>query len=77
MSQSCKGKSLPEDFRIKISSFGREYKLETFQTFPISREKAFAFFENPTNLCSITPDWLDFRMDSYDEGEVAGFVWTT
>lgn len=68
MSHSCKSKSLPEDFRIKISSFGREYKLETFQTFPITREKAFVFFENPQNLFDITPDWLDFRMDNYEEG---------
>ena len=68
MYHSCKGRSLPEDFRLKISSFGSEYKLEIFQLFPISREKAFVFFEKPQNLFSITPDWLDFRMDSYGEG---------
>jgi ligand-binding SRPBCC domain-containing protein len=66
---SCNGKNLPEDFSIKITAFGKDYKLETFQPLPISREKAFVFFENPKNLFDITPDWLDFRMDTYEAGE--------
>jgi ligand-binding SRPBCC domain-containing protein len=62
MSTSCKSSNLPIDFRINIEVFEKGYKLDTFLTLPIPREKAFVFFENPKNLFDITPDWLDFRM---------------
>ena len=58
-----------EDFRINIALLGSDYVLKTMQTLPIRRDKAFAFFQNPQNLFDITPDWLDFRMDVYQQGE--------
>jgi len=69
MPYSCKSSNLPEDFRISITSFGSGYVLKTIQTLPMQREKAFAFFQNPQNLFEITPDWLDFRLDAYQQGE--------
>lgn len=66
---SCTSVNLPEDFRISIASLERNYVLKTIQTLPIQREKAFAFFQNPQNLSDITPDWLDFRMDVYQQSE--------
>jgi len=62
MSTSCKNSNLPIDFRISIRAFEKGYRLDTFLPLPLSREKAFVFFENPENLFDITPDWLDFRM---------------
>ncbi len=38
------------------------YRLTASQILPISQEEAFAFFEDPRNLCDITPVWLDFCM---------------
>jgi len=38
------------------------YKLGTSQFLPIPRKEAFEFFEDPGNLCDITPPWLDFCM---------------
>lgn len=69
MSHSCESSNLPKDFRIDIRVYEEGYMLETFQTLPITREKAFVFFENPKNLFDITPDWLDFRMVAYKNGE--------
>ena len=69
MSTSCKSSNLPLDFRIKIESYEKGYRLETFFTLPIPHEKAFVFFENPKNLFDITPDWLDFRMVTSENGE--------
>jgi ligand-binding SRPBCC domain-containing protein len=69
MLHSCENSHLPEDFRINIAFLERDYRLETFQTLPVLREKAFAFFQSPQNLFDITPDWLDFRIDAYKEGE--------
>mgnify|MGYP006974897058 CR=1 FL=1 len=65
---SCRSNELPEDFSIRITAFDKDYRLDTFQSFPIEREKAFVFFENPQNLFDITPDWLDFRMDKNEAG---------
>ncbi len=59
---SCTSDKLPEDFSITITASEKDYRLDTFQSFPIGREKAFVFFENPQNIFDITPDWLDFRM---------------
>jgi ligand-binding SRPBCC domain-containing protein len=69
MSTSCKSSNLPLDFRIKIESYEKGYRLATFLTLPIPHEKAFVFFENPKNLFDITPDWLDFRMVTSKNGE--------
>ena len=68
-SHSCKSSNLPDDFRISITSPERDFVLRTIQTLPIRRERAFAFFQNPQSLFDITPDWLDFRMDIYQQGE--------
>ena len=48
---------------ITIESFGGAmFMLKTEQYYPLNREKAFSFFEDPRNLFSITPGWLDFRL---------------
>ena len=57
------------NFRINIEVVEQGYRLETFQTLPITRDKAFAFFQNPNNLFDITPDWLDFRLVTNKNGE--------
>jgi len=67
MPTSCKSSNLPTDFRIKIESYEKGYRLETFQYLPITCERAFVFFQNPKNLFDITPDWLDFRMVTNSE----------
>jgi ligand-binding SRPBCC domain-containing protein len=36
--------------------------LKTEQHLPVSRIRAFSFFEDCRNLFFITPDWIDFRM---------------
>jgi len=38
------------------------YQLRTSQILPIPQQEAFEFFEDPGNLCDITPAWLDFCM---------------
>lgn len=38
------------------------FRLHASQILPVSRKEAFAFFEDPRNLCDITPVWLDFCM---------------
>jgi ligand-binding SRPBCC domain-containing protein len=40
------------------------YTLERAQVIPVPLEVAFRFFEDPHNLCLITPDWLGFRIMS-------------
>jgi ligand-binding SRPBCC domain-containing protein len=42
-------------------------RLRAQQILPHTREDAFAFFEDPRNLYSITPDWLDFRLVDSDQ----------
>ena len=69
MPNACKSSKLPTDFRINIGAIEQGYRLETFQTLQIPREKAFVFFENPKNLFDITPDWLDFRMVTNKNGD--------
>ena len=69
MPTSCKSSNLPTDFRIKFESYEKGYRLETFQSLPITCERAFVFFQNPKNLFDITPDWLDFRMVTSTNGE--------
>jgi ligand-binding SRPBCC domain-containing protein len=54
---------LPSSYQIEIRRSGLlTYRLVTSQILPIGQEKAFSFFEDPGNLCDITPAWLDFCM---------------
>lgn len=47
------------------------HRLRTRQTLPLSSEEAFRFFEDPANLSSITPKWLDFTLPAFgDKREV-------
>ena len=63
MVSSCDTSRLPYSFRISITRGGiGRYHLNTTQIFPVSRATAFTFFEDPGNLCDITPPWLDFRL---------------
>jgi len=43
------------------------YQLVTSQLLPIGQKEAFQFFEDPGNLCDITPVWLDFCMLNKDQ----------
>ncbi len=38
------------------------YQLFTSQHLPMGQKEAFEFFEDPGNLCNITPPWLTFCM---------------
>jgi len=69
MFTSCRSSDLPADFRMSIRVFENGYRLDTSLPLPISREKAFVFFQNPRNLFDITPAWLDFRMVANKYGE--------
>ncbi len=52
---------LPATFHMDIKrSALSTYRLATSQILPVHQEKAFEFFEDPSNLYDITPDWLDF-----------------
>lgn len=54
---------VPKSVHITINRRGfLTYLLATSQVLPITREVAFTFFEDPRNLCDITPAWLDFCM---------------
>lgn len=51
--------------RSELSSTGfsaRDFSLERSQFVPRSLDETFAFFADPLNLESITPDWLRFRI---------------
>ncbi len=62
---------LPETFSINFSRpDSRTFLLSASQVLPVTRTKAFVFFENPRNLFEITPDWLDFRMCDMSKKEV-------
>jgi ligand-binding SRPBCC domain-containing protein len=72
--------SLPLSFTI---SFKQKdfftYKILTSQVLPLSPDGVFHFFEDPRNLSTITPQWLDFRMINSNNAEVfkgAQFVYT-
>lgn len=41
---------------LKVRQFLRTQHL------PLPPDEAFAFFERPENLASVTPDWLDFQL---------------
>ncbi|HYQ48366.1 MAG TPA: SRPBCC family protein [Thermodesulfovibrionales bacterium] len=69
MLTSCKNINLPADFRIVIRDFEKGYRLDTFLSLAVPRDKAFVFFQNPQNLFDITPEWLDFRMVADSNGE--------
>lgn len=54
---------LPPTFQVHIHRAGLlGYRLVASQVLPVCQEKAFGFFEDPRNLCDITPVWLDFCM---------------
>lgn len=56
-------KNLPPSFSVRIEKTGwRFFRLSATQVLPVPQEAAFVFFEDPRNLFSITPPWLDFRM---------------
>lgn len=40
----------------------RLYRLSRIQYLPISIEKSWHFFSNPSNLSEITPSWLSFKL---------------
>jgi ligand-binding SRPBCC domain-containing protein len=62
---------LPEMFSITFSRpDSRTFRLSASQVLPVARAKAFSFFEDPRNLCEITPDCLDFRMLDRSKAEV-------
>lgn len=59
--------NLPSSFRINIKRSGLlTFHLRTSQLLPISQKETFEFFEDPRNLCDITPVWLDFCMLNKD-----------
>ncbi len=55
---------------MEISKHSNIYRLHNQQFLPISKEIAWRFFSAPQNLQKITPEELDFRMTSPDEGKV-------
>jgi len=58
---------MSETFQLDIKRQGLlTYRLTASQTLLVSQEKAFEFFEDPRNLCDITPVWLDFCMLNED-----------
>ncbi len=64
-------KGLPRTFSITFDKpDSGTFRLSTSQVLPVSRAKAFSFFEDPRNLIEITPDWLDFRMLDRSKAEV-------
>ncbi|KGE16017.1 SRPBCC family protein [Sphingobacterium deserti] len=47
------------------------YKLERSQFFKCDLEEAWAFFTDPNNLATITPDTLNFKvLDTFDKPEI-------
>ncbi len=60
--------NLPSGFQIDIKRLSLlRYRLVTSQLLPIGQKEAFQFFEDPGNLCDITPVWLDFCMLNKDQ----------
>jgi ligand-binding SRPBCC domain-containing protein len=58
---------LPPTFTLNFDRLDRSTnRLSTSQILPLSRRKAFVFFEDPRNLFDITPDWLRFVMKDKD-----------
>jgi len=58
---------LPSSFHIDIKRLSPlTYQLVTSQLLPIGQKEAFELFEDPGNLCDITPVWLDFCMLNKD-----------
>lgn len=60
---SCQKEGLPPSFELEIIRTDKfTFLLRASQLLPVTPEEAFEFFEDPGNLSSITPGWLDFRM---------------
>ena len=55
---------------MEISKHSNIYRLHNQQFLPISLRDAWTFFSTPQNLQKITPEELDFRMTSPNEGKV-------
>ncbi len=56
-------RGVPPSFSVRIEKTGwRTFRLSASQVVSVPQAEAFAFFEDPCNLFSITPPWLDFRM---------------
>lgn len=54
---------IPSSFHVEIKRLGLlTYRLVSAQTLTVKQKQAFTFFEDPRNLCHITPEWLDFHM---------------
>ncbi len=59
--------NLPPTFTLRFERLGRAtHRLSTSQVLSLSRKEAFRFFEDPSNLFDITPDWLRFVMKDKD-----------
>jgi ligand-binding SRPBCC domain-containing protein len=55
--------ALKTDCHIDIRRTGLlSYRIFASQVLRIGQREAFTFFEDPRNLCDITPVWLDFCM---------------
>ena len=51
---------------MEFSKVSGVYRLENHQFLPVSLSEAWNFFSNPTNLQSMTPKELDFKIKSLD-----------
>lgn len=54
---------------MEFSKVSGVYKLEVHQFLPVSLSTAWSFFSNPSNLQSITPNDLNFKITSMDDGK--------
>jgi ligand-binding SRPBCC domain-containing protein len=60
-------KMLPATFHVDIKRSALfTYRLAASQILSVQQVKAFEFFEDPSNLYDITPDWLDFCLLNKD-----------
>jgi ligand-binding SRPBCC domain-containing protein len=51
------------------NAMSKVYSLKTVQNIPVSLEKAWDFFSNPSNLAAITPAHMNFEIISQHHGE--------
>ena len=54
---------------MEFSKVSGIYRLEVQQFLPVSLPNAWSFFSNPSNLQSITPSDLNFKITSLDDGK--------
>ncbi len=56
---------------VRINRCGlKDYTLQASQLVALGPAEAFSFFEDPRNLATITPPWLDFRIIGDCDGRV-------